>query len=569
MVVLKGLRTANIPWLYHLAILVSGLLLRNSPGIRIFTLLQILLTISLDTEAILQAYQDPNEPPLIPHTYLPFIGHVIGMFMHGSNYFAIVNEKTQYPIFTLQTLNKKTVGVISPQLAAPIQRASKNTSFYGMIMEVTKRLVDFDEQTMKVIRYNLDDELGHHEGLMNESHDMVASILSPGPILNQLSTTQLEVVTEMMNELIPSSSSSVALNLMDFVKNTFTVANAFTIWGPQNPFALHPELVQSFWDYEGGMVPVMADILPCITARKPWLARRAVNSALAEFIKKGHYRSASPLIQKRAAINLKHGLTPEMAGRAELILLFGVLGNAVPTTFWVLAHIFSDAALLSRIREETRAAISPSQIMKGEKRKEKVITVSKLKMCPILVSTYRETLRIIGSLASVRLVKHTHTINVPGYRPYLLKKDAMLQIASGVIHMSEAVWGPDAGDFKPDRFFSTTGSAEQFSSNGDTGVPAEKTATALPKNVPSAAYRAFGGGSVICPGRHFSQTEILGFVALCVHMFDMTDLNGGILKLPERDNNRIPLSVMKPIKEPQIILKRRKGEADVVWRLEL
>jgi cytochrome P450 len=505
---------------------------------------------------------------MIPHSYLPFLGHVIGMFMHGSNYFAIVNHHTQHPIFTLQTLNKKTIGVISPQLAAPIQRASKNTSFYGMILEVTKRLVDFDEPSMKVIRYNLDDELGHHEGLMNESHDMVASMLSPGPILNQLLTTQLEVVAEMMNELVPSSSASIIFNLMDFVKKIFTVANAFTIWGPQNPFALHPALVQSFWDYEGGMVPVMADIFPNVTARKPWLARRAVNNALAEFIEKGYYRSASPLIQKRAAINLKHGLTPKMAGRADLILLFGVLGNAVPTTFWVLVHIFSDPNLLARIREETSTAIEDSS-KNGSAKKDKVISVAKLKMCPLIISTYRETLRVIGVLASVRLVKKTHTINVPGYRPYLLKKDAMVQIASGVIHMAEEVWGPDAKQFKPERFFSITSSAEQFSSSGDAGAPTEKTATALPKNVPSAAYRAFGGGSVICPGRHFSQTEILGFVALCVHMFDMTDVNGGVVKLPERDNSRIPLSVMKPVKEPRVMFTRRKGVDDVVWRLEL
>jgi cytochrome P450 len=505
---------------------------------------------------------------MIPHPYLPFLGHVIGMFMHGSNYFAIVNHRTQHPIFTLQTLNNKTIGVISLQLAALIQRASKNTSFYGMILEVTKRLVDFDEPSMKVIRYNLDDELGHHEGLMNESHDMVASILSPGSILNQVLTTQLEVVAEMMNALVPSFSSSVTLNFMDFIKKTFTVANAFTIWGPQNPFALHPALAKSFWDYEGGMVPVMADIFPYITARKPWLARRAVNNAFAEFIEKGHYRSASPLIQKRAAINLKHGLTPEMAGHAELILLFGVLGNAVLTAFWVLAHIFSDLDLLARIREETSIAIQDSP-KNGSTKKHKVITVAKLKMCPLLVSTYRETLRVIASLASVRLVKKTHTINVPGYRSYVLKKDAMVQIASGVIHMAEDVWGPDAKQFKPERFFSTTGSAEQFSSGGDLGVTAEKTATALPKNVPSAAYRAFGGGSVICPGRHFSQTEILGFVALCVHMFDITDVNGDMIRLPERDNSRIPLSVMKPVKEPQVMFTRRNGVRDVVWGLEL
>src|SRR6266498_1572889 len=104
---------------------------------------------------------------------------------------------------------------------------------------------------------------------------------------------------------------------MDFVKRIFTRANAYTIYGPQNPFEIHPDLVQKFWDYESGMVAVMASVFPTITARKPYYARKAVNAALHEFVEKEYYRTASPMIQKRVQINLKHGLTKEMAGYGE------------------------------------------------------------------------------------------------------------------------------------------------------------------------------------------------------------------------------------------------------------
>lgn len=563
------LRDANIPWLYHAAFF-ALLFILPSDQISNLLLVHGIFTFLFDTEHLLKALQDPAEPPLIPHPYLPFLGHVIGMFWYGAKYFDLVNRENQYPIFTLQTLNGRTIGVISPQLAAPIQRASKNTSFYGMILEVTKRLVDFDEPSMRVIRWNLDDELGHHEGLMNESHDMVASVLSPGPILNQLSTTQLDKFSEQLNEMI-SGSNAIEMSLMDFVKRNFTTANAYTIYGPKNPFIMHPELVQKFWDYEGGMIAVMADVFPWLTARKPWKARQAINAALQEFVEKEYYRSASPMIQKRVAINLKHGLTTEMAGHAELILLFGIIGNAVPTTFWFLANVYARPELLAQIREETSQAVLCTRSEHG-KTKEKVIDVSKLKtLCPLLVSTYRETLRTIANLASVRLVTNTHTITAPGYSPYLLKKGSMVQIASGVIHSLESVWGPDAKSFNPERFISSTTTTEQFSSetNPNINTSSERTATALPKNVPSAAYRAFGGGSVICPGRHFAQSEILGFVALCVHMFEMTGSEGGSIDLPTRDDGRIPLSVMKPVKEPWVKIRRREGEEDVTWRLEL
>ncbi|KAF2466472.1 cytochrome P450 [Lindgomyces ingoldianus] len=503
-----------------------------------------LLAFLLDGEEFLKAIQDPKEPPLIPHHGLPFLGHVVGMFWYGASYFARVNERTQYPIYTLQTLNARTIVVISPQLAAPIQRASKSLSFYGMILEVTKRLVDFDEPSMKIIRYNLDGELGHSEGLMIEAHDMVNAVLSPGPILNQMSSTQLDKFSEVLNAFASGSNAS-EINLMDFVKQTFTIANAFTVYGPQNPFAIHPSLVQKFWDYEAGMIGVMANILPWITARKPWAARKAVNAALQEFVEKEHYKTASPLIQKRVAINLKHGLTTKMAGHAELILLFGILGNAVPTTFWFLVNVFARPDLLAQIRAETIQAVSTSS--DGN---EKVVSVAMLKTkCPLLVSTYRETLRTIANLSSVRLVTNTHNITAPGHPPCLLKKGSMIQIASGVIHSAESIWGANAKSFVPNRFIST--------------------ASQLPKNVPSAAYRAFGGGSVICPGRHFAQSEILGFMTLCAHMFEIESAKGGVMELPTRDDGRIPLSVMKPVKEPIVKIVRRKGEEDVVWRLDL
>lgn len=491
------------------------------------------------------------------------------MFWHGAKYFALVNASTQHPIFTLQTLNKRTVVVIDPALATAIQKKSPHLTFYGMILEVTRRLVDFDNASMEVIKWNLDGGHGAHEGLMHESEEMVSGSLAPGPNLNSLSTTQLEQFSTLLNDFVPSGEGQgVEIGLMEFVKQIFTTANAYTIYGPSNPFALHPHLTQSFWDYEAGMIGLMADVLPSITSRKSWKARRAMNSALQEFVEQGHYRQASPLIQKRVAINLKHGLTTKMAGRSELILLFGILGNAVPTTFWFLANIFSRPELLDAIRQETSRAIHTD-----EEDKARLINVSVLKsQCPLLISTYRESLRHIANLSSVRLVTGTHTISAPGHPPYLLEKGNMIQIASGVIHAAPRTWGADAAAFKPERWIvptptpDTTAPTSNENTNINDGKPA---ALPLPKAVPSAAFRAFGGGSVLCPGRHFAMTEILGYVALCVNMFDIVDVQGGVMRLPEKDDRHIPLSVMKPVREPRVVIRLREGTGSGTWRLEL
>lgn len=557
---LTRLRKANIPWLHHLLTLSTTLYIFPLQEAKTFLLVYAFLSYLLDAEAVLAALQDPSSPPLIPHPYLPFLGHVVGMFWHGARYFTIVNAKTQHPIFTLQTLVKKTVVVIDPAIATVIQKKSPHLTFYGMILEVTKRLVGLDEKTMEIVRWNLNGEHGPHEGLMNESEEMISGSLGPGPSLNALSTTQLEQFSILLNDFLPgppaAGKGGQDVGLLEFVRKIFTQANAYTVYGPQNPFILHPHLVESFWTFEAGMIGLMADILPWLTSRRSWKARRDLNRALREFVEERHHANASPMIQKRVAINLKHGFTTTMAGRSELILLFGILGNAVPTTFWILANIYSRPDLLAALREETLRAVVTDE-------KGSVINMTALKsQCPLIVSTFRETLRQVSNLSSVRLVTGRYTVSAPGHPTYVLSEGSMIQIASGVIHVSQATWGADAAEFKPERWIGT-----------DDDVPVEKeekTALQLPKNVPSAAFRAFGGGSVLCPGRHFAMTEILGFVTLCLHMFDMTDARGGVLQLPGKDDRRIPLSNMKPYQDPRVRITRRAGaNEDIRWRLEL
>jgi cytochrome P450 len=163
---------------------------------------------------------------------------------------------------------------------------------------------------------------------------------------------------------------------------------------------------------------------------------------------------------------------------------------------------------------------------------------------------------MVANLTSVRWILEDTMIG----DKYLLKKDSIVQVASGVIHMDEGTWGSDAGKFNPRRFITASPATTDKST----------TATApLPKNVPSAAFRAFGGGSVICPGRHFAQSEIVGFVALVVMGFDFEKPGGGAIELPKRNNEVIPLAVMKPKHECKVIIKRRRGLKKVNWELAL
>ena len=395
--------------------------------------------------------------------------------------------------------------------------------------------------------HNADRQDGN-EGLMPESHDMMASILGPGPQLNDLSRLQLEIFSDTLGEVHPQNQKGQEVDLLEWLKEQFTLANARAVYGPENLFEMHPELIKDFWTFEKGVMGLLPNFLPSIFARKVYLARQRLFAGLVEYVNTGRVKKASTLIQKREAINLKHGIPPKDVAHGELIVLFAVLGNAVPTTFWLMVHLYSRPQLLEEVRSEIKKAID----FDGEKR---IINVDRLKtVAPVLTSCFRETLRMVANLTSVRwIVNDTMLAD-----RYLLKKDSMVQVASGVVHKDEKVWGPDAREFNPRRFIA----GPDFETETGSAVP-------LPKNVPSAAFRAFGGGSVICPGRYFAQSEIVGFVAAVVIGFDLERLDGGLINVPEREDRVIPLGVMKPRDECRVVMSRREGLENVKWELEL
>ena len=74
---------------------------------------------------------------------------------------------------------------------------------------------------------------------------------------------------------------------------------------------------------------------------------------------------------------------------------------------------------------------------------------------------------------------------------------------------------------------------------------------------------------MICPGRHFAQSELMTLAALLTIGFDVTEADGTTLILPEKDDMRIPLSVMKPVYDPTVRIQRRPGWENISWEIGL
>jgi cytochrome P450 len=445
--------------------------------------------------------------------------------------------------------------VTSPQIAAQLQRQHKDLTFYTVILEVTRRLLNLNADTMRIIMDNVNREQGD-QGLMPRMHDMFNDTLARGDTLKDLTRNQMAIFSEMLNTTA-ATGDNLEIGLFEWIKSIFAFANAKALYGPENIFETDPSLVESFWDFEAGMLALIIDILPSVTARKAHLARERVAKALAEYIRQKKYQNASQVIRNRVGLNLGHGFSEMEAGRSELILLFAILGNAVPSTFWVVSNIISRPDLFVEIRKEIESAVSDGA--DGSK----YIDVPTLESaCPLFVSTYRETLRMIGNLASLRYVLRDTVIG-----QQYLKKDSIIQVAAITIHYDKKTWGEDSDQFNPRRFIKTRGSAANTEEVSELDLK-EPAATQLPPGVPSAAFRLFGGGSVVCPGRHFAQSEILAFVAYLILAFDISGPDGNSIELPTRDHEKIPLSVLKPKGDVEIRVRRRKGFEHTAWILK-
>ena len=304
----------------------------------------------------------------------------------------------------------------------------------------------------------------------------------------------------------------------------------------------------------------MLNILPNLTAHKGHQGRQKVFEGLTKYFTNGGADTGSALIQARYNANVKYGVPDKDSAQFEIGDLLGILVNTAPATFWTLIHAFCNPPLLEDLRYELAAVvttISKGSTFKGAHNTSngplRRINVSKMKTdCPLLLSHFQEVLRVHSFNASVRKVMEDTVID----DRYLLKKDAMIQMPSLVIHSDESVWGPTAKNFDSQRFMEKPGSSNN--NKKDT------------KQHPGA-FRAFGGGTTLCPGRHFATTEILSVVAMFVMRYDLVPVTtGGEWVLPTQMANNLATSILPPDEDVRVHVTKRKGFEDGgEWVFEL
>lgn len=215
-------------------------------------------------------------------------------------------------------------------------------------------------------------------------------------------------------------------------------------------------------------------------------------------------KEASDFMKARYNHIIRHQITNvQDIARLEVAGAFSIITNSAPTAFWLLYHIFSDPSAL----EDCRLELAP---LVHERDGLCYLDVESIKTsCPTLYSTFQEVMRYYGVAQSIRAVLEDHKLD----NTHLLRKGSMVMMPATVQHFDPSVWGSDVNQFDYKRFTKSISDGADY--NFDS------------KSSNRGAFRGFGGGLHLCPGRHFAINEILSLAALLILRFDIVPAGDG------------------------------------------
>lgn len=441
---------------------------------------------------LLHYTQDSREPrPL--ETLIPFVSPVIGMSRKKTGYYVMLRDKHNLPIYTLRLPGSRIYVVNSPALISAVQRQHKVLAFMPLVAKASVKISGFSKTASDIINTNTNGEDGDW-GYVLTFRDAIHPSLAPGTQLDGMNRVMLGLVAESLNRVKEQVPKSV--KLFEWVSHQITLATTSAAYGPSNPYK-EPRFEAAFWAFKSGMSNLILGLNSTGTAKEAIRAMDMGSAAFEKYFSENNHREGSALVQARYDHSVEHHIPINDIARSEFANGVALLSNTVPNTFWMLYHLYSDPKVLEECRKEVSGVLVVMNNAEGHP--THTLDISKLKTsCPILLSTYKEVLRVYSTAVSARLVMEDHMLD----NQYLLKKGSTVMMPTPVQHHNAAVWGSENDSFDHLRF-------------------------AGAKRPSQAGFRAFGGGTTLCPGRHFATTEILAFTAIMIMQFDIKAKSSG------------------------------------------
>ncbi|CEJ93287.1 hypothetical protein VHEMI08886 [[Torrubiella] hemipterigena] len=230
------------------------------------------------------------------------------------------------------------------------------------------------------------------------------------------------------------------------------------------------------------------------------------------------------------------GMDSYARASADFGLIWSSTRNSVVASLWAVIEIFKDPVLLGRVRQEAEKCLT--------KEEPEQLDIHLLSKNPLMQSIYAEVLRMRAHMFIVRVPQY----NNMKVGEWTVGKGKTVISSSTVAHIDETVWNQGKNNQHPldtfwaDRFIKVEGDPESGPrKSNNSQFPAMKasrhrdgTETDTSRNQPcprthvefaikdvEGSWIPYGGGSRMCPGRHFAKRDIIFTAALFATHFDM------------------------------------------------
>ena len=284
-------------------------------------------------------------------------------------------------------------------------------------------------------------------------------------------------------------------------------------------------------NFDNALNVLIANVLPSVFAPKGYRARMELGNAFQQYFENFAPAQSAAIIQGRHYEATRYGITPLNQGRLEVGTLIGILANTIPSIFYTLVHIYSDPELTSDIRDELETS---GFVGTPERLSQHPGLLAMPETCPLLYSTWQEVLRVHALGAGSRYILEDVMLD----NTFLLRKGMVVQMPTAVMHNDVAAWGEHVHNFQPRRFLK-----QSFVSKG--GFKPSLT-----------AYRPFGGGTSMCPGRHFVTLETMAMAACMLSTFDLIPIDGQ-WSIPRQKQESLATNVFPPEKDIRVKIVKR------------
>ncbi|KAI1373372.1 cytochrome P450 [Hypoxylon crocopeplum] len=475
--------------------------------------------------ALLRLTQDAKEPVLVS-TSIPFLSPIFGMIRWNMSFYNHMKDKyPQIPIYTLRLPGTRLYIVNSTALIPVIQRQWRTLLFPPITAKASEAVMGGSKEAIDILRQDMVTENGCLPAFIKVVHPT----LSAGPALDELNGKAMEVISHSLDKIIANGPTRV--KMFEWVRQELLLATSNSVYGPANPLR-DSKNMEAWHKYHPTIMFLMLDLFPHWVFKQGIRGREQLVKSFARYQSEGQFNEGSTFIQRWVKHFSSQGISEPDIARFHVGSLFALVANTIPTAFWTIFHILSDSSLLEDCRKEISHAVQEQ---------DGICTVDSnyiKSSCPTLLSTFQEVLRFHGMGNSVRVADEDQMLD----GKYLIKKGGLVMMPARVQHRMQSVWGDSVDVFDPRRFVRKAGS-----------------------NRPNpVAFRGFGGGTTLCPGRHFATTEILLFAAMILLRFDVYPVSG-LWITPTTANSSQAEAMEQPDSDIDIELRPRPG-ADRTWR---